>query len=183
MRKAAGAGCVALIGLGQSVSGWQSPLIGIALVAVGILFGLLFLVSHEFIRTRLPYTVVRRETTAGAPPSLGRSLRGPELSLEERLQAHLRKGRFARGSCSISSDGSSATIEVWEQDLVLLLEDAGRHDLVTRLEARNRADFARGVVSEPWATKARMDRRLVLLSEFVRELSAGGSARTELTEH
>ena len=59
---------------------------------------------------------------------------------------------------------------MWEHEVVLLLEDNGRHDLVLGLDRRERAGTARGIWNGVWATRKRMDRKLALVSEFVPEL-------------
>lgn len=116
----------------------------------------------------------------GPNPAVASTHRAPVQvavpSLRRTLQDHLRKGRRVRATASISSDGSSGPIEIWEQEAVSLPEDGNRHDLLTRFDAREpAADFVRGIVSGPWATRARMDRRLAALSDFIREMPADES--------
>jgi len=97
---------------------------------------------------------------------------GPDqaVCLANRLQDLIRRGRRIRANAVVSSNGSSGPIEIWEQDAAITLEDAQRHDLVARLERRDGADTARGMISGAWATRSRMDRKLALLSDVVREL-------------
>lgn len=212
MRKVAGSACIVLLGLGQSISGWQSPVFGFALMGAGLILGLLAVISDERVRQRFPYAIVRRSDLGltavpgeadqargrldssldeieaylgevnrrmerhgfGRNPGSARTAtplsQATPLSLKRALQDQLRRGRRIRASASITTEGSSGPIEVWEQEVALLLEDAGRHDLLTRFDARTAGDVLRGVLSGPWATRARIDRKLQAISEFIREL-------------
>ncbi len=71
----------------------------------------------------------------------------------------------------LSSDGSSAVVELWERDVRRILEAHNRHDLIARFEHADRGDPAR-LISAPWATKRRLARELALLAELVGELAA-----------
>lgn len=170
MGKIAGSACIVLLGLGQSISGWQSPVIGFALMGAGVVLGLISVISNERVRRHFPYAIVRRSKTGltDVPSDVDRPQGGLDTSLAEiraylgevdrameqhgfganrsvtraatprdqttvpslrrSLQDQVRRGRRIRETASITIEGSSGPIEVWEQDVASLLEDAGRQD-------------------------------------------------------
>jgi hypothetical protein len=175
MRKVAGSACIILVGLGQSISGWQSPAIGFALMAAGLLLGLIFVIADEQVKRLFPYVIVRRSAIGlaaapGGEGSQGGSAQTTIPSLGQTLQDQLRRGRRIRSTASITPEGSSGPIEIWEHEVAVLLEDADRHDLLTRFAERTAGDRFRMLVSGPWSTRSRMDRRLHIVSGFIREL-------------
>lgn len=175
MRKVAGSACIILVGLGQSISGWQSASIGFALMAAGLLLGLVSVIADERVKRRFPYVIVRRSAIglAAVPGGVGSQEGTTQTtipSLGQALQDQLRRGWRIRSTASITLEGSSGPIEIWEQGVAVLLEDADRHDLLARFQARNAGDGFRALVSRPWSTRSRMDRRLHIVSEFIREL-------------
>lgn len=91
-------------------------------------------------------------------------------NLKQGLQDQLRRGKRIRLNASVTAEGSSGAIEIWEQDVATVLEDAGRYDLLARFEDRTTGDRVRALVSGPWSTHGRMDRRLQSLSRFIGEL-------------
>jgi len=101
----------------------------------------------------------------------------PRTDLAGVLAEQQRRGRRVRASAPISEDGTSGPIDVWEQEVRMLLEAAGREDLALRFAQRATSERWRGWVSGPWSTRTRMDRKLLLLSEFMKEL--GGDLDTE----
>lgn len=108
-----------------------------------------------------------RQANEGSEPPANSS---PDADLASQVLDQLKRGRKIRGTAPVSSDGTSGPIDVWEQDATMLLENAGRHDLATRFETRIGSARARGLISGVSATRARMDRKLRLLSEFAQEL-------------
>jgi hypothetical protein len=93
----------------------------------------------------------------------------PQLELNALLQEQLRRGRRLRATARVSSDGTAGSLDTWETDVALLLEDYGRHDLIESFDVSEFADKARAAVSGPWSTKTRIDRKLKLLSTILEE--------------
>lgn len=87
-----------------------------------------------------------------------------------RLRELLASGTPLVESAKVSMDGSSARVEMWEQEVVTAFVKADRADLVTRFEARDPYDFGRSLVSGVWQTRARMRRELHILGEVLAEL-------------
>jgi hypothetical protein len=175
MRKIAGSACIILIGLGQSISGWQSPFVGFALMAAGLFLGLISVIADERVKHLFPYVIVRRSAinpaaVPGGDGSQGGTAQATIPSLGRALQDQLKRGRKIRSTASITPEGSSGPIEIWEHEVAVLLEDADRHDLLTRFEESTAGDRFRALMSGPWSTRSRMDRRLHIVSEFIREL-------------
>jgi hypothetical protein len=83
------------------------------------------------------------------------------------LRRLLGEGRRIRATATIPLDGACALFEVWEHQLVSVLEMHERHDVATRLTANTPVDVARGLWSERWRTKGRMDRVLQELARLV----------------
>jgi hypothetical protein len=94
-------------------------------------------------------------------------------SVDEQLLALLARGRRIRDSARIPDDGSSGVVDLWEQDVLSTLEEAGRLDLLTRFERRDAFDRVRGLLSARWRTRARLDWQLRRLSEFVGSQDGG----------
>jgi hypothetical protein len=52
MRRTLGSASIVLLGFGQSVSGYQSPIIGVALMAIGAILGIYFLVTYRRVKAQ-----------------------------------------------------------------------------------------------------------------------------------
>lgn len=79
------------------------------------------------------------------------------------LKEELQRGRRLLDRTRISSDGTAGALELWENDVAMILESIGRPDLVARFEAAEFALKARAAFSGPWSTKTRLNRRLETL--------------------
>jgi hypothetical protein len=212
MRARFGSAFLFLAALGQSVSGWQSPVIGYAIMGCCAAAGFAYLASHERVRRRIPYRVVRKHpaiehATAGGTgqPALDRSLReianylvqvealmgqsgfsraggspaatpSEAASLEDRLREFALRGHRLAKAAPISIDGASGPIEVWEAEIGRGLEDAGRHDLIARLEQVEPGDIARRIWSHRSATKGRLARKVRVLDAINAEFADAGMA-------
>lgn len=145
------------------------------------MYGPMLCVAKVYFRDKRPAVVLERyvnfddhrELRHATQAQLGGS--GPGAELTDRLQDLLRRGQRIRANTSLSIDGSSGPAQMWEQDVAIALEDAGKHDLLARFEKPEFGDTARGVIDGAWATRRRMDRKLQLLSDFVREQSPNPS--------
>lgn len=67
MRSAIAAAVVLFIGLGQSISGWQSPVIGFALMIAAAILLIVWLASHPNVADRLPFEIRRRRLPQASP--------------------------------------------------------------------------------------------------------------------
>jgi hypothetical protein len=85
---------------------------------------------------------------AKGPPALGLTDEATTAPLSTQLQDLLRRGQDCRSRARISIDGSSAPIEMWEEDVVRVLKDNGRDDLALRFERRWPAPGFRSTTSE-----------------------------------
>jgi len=140
------------------------PLVATVVLGLVLLFGVV--VEGSF---RL-WTVAQEELNAATqaaqlPRPDGRQDLAPNIS--DALNAQLRRGRRLRTTARFSSDGTAGPLEMWEEEVAMLLEDRGRHDLAARFEAGAPADKGRALISGPWATRSRIDRKLRLLGEFI----------------
>lgn len=92
---------------------------------------------------------------AKAPSAFGASQEPTTAPLSIQLQELLRRGQHCRSRARISIDGSSAPIEIWEEDAVRMLKDNGRDDLALRFERREVSDRLRGLWSGALETRKR----------------------------
>jgi hypothetical protein len=102
--------------------------------------------------------------------------------LADRIREQIRRASKLRSSARISGDGASGAIETWENDVALMLEDIGREDLAARFEAPALSEKMKALVSGPWSTRARVNRKLDLLSQFVAQVEAGEAAPNPATD-
>lgn len=138
--------------------------VGLPLVAI-VLLGFV-LVLGVFIEGSFRLWAAAQEELSAAQlvPKTAQDL-APNLSDE--LNAQLRRGRKLRSNARFSSDGAAGPLEMWEQEVAMLLEDHGRHDFAVRFETAVAADKGRALISGPWATRRRIDRKLRLLGVFI----------------
>jgi hypothetical protein len=104
------------------------------------------------------------------PLGFGPSEDATTAPLSTQLQELLRRGQDRRNRARVPMDGSSASIEIWEEDVVRVLKDNGRDDLALRFERPEASDRIRGLWSGALETRKRLERELNLLVDFVREL-------------
>lgn len=87
--------------------------------------------------------------------------------LIDRLQEELHRGRRLLDRARISDDGTAGALESWENDVGMMLERAGRQDLVQSFEVKVLADRTRALISGRWSTRSRLERRLQTLADII----------------
>jgi hypothetical protein len=126
MRGVIGGAALAVIGLGQSVSGWQDPVIGYALMGVGVLLALSYAATTGFVKARAPYVIVRNPRLTVVGPSADRYelLRvAREVSTElETARYQLEEAKAARLGWHSYDMLPAAKFDAWQKSLATVTE-------------------------------------------------------------